>query len=89
MYLIWSLERHEWIEIEHYITHPTDIIVLLGETLQRTTNHKLKGAIHRVGKASKVRTNHTFEFRSRESIYYPWTSEENNNIVKKYYTTSI
>jgi len=71
------------------MTHPTDIIVLLGETLQRATNNKLKGVLHRVGKATNTRTNLTFEFRSREPIYYPWTSEENKNIISKLGTTNI
>jgi len=64
-----------WRPIERSMRE-NDVLVLIGETLERVTDHRVKGNLHRVEKSTKPRLNLTFEMRPRLPIYYPWNSPE-------------
>jgi len=77
---LFNTSSDSWIQMES-VMEDNQVVVLIGETLNRLSNGRYKGVLHRVGKSSASRYNMALELRPKVPIYYDWStliSKENN-----------
>jgi isopenicillin N synthase-like dioxygenase len=68
---------NNWVELEPLMKE-NDVIVLIGETFQRLSDGKYKGALHRVGRGDRSRYNLALEVRPKIPIYHAWNTLKSN-----------
>lgn len=77
-----NFENVTWINFEQFMEE-TDVVVILGETLQRLSGGKARGTLHRVSEGKQSRYNLIFEIRPLIPIYHSWDVAKQEEILQQ------